>query len=224
MCIRFNFWKKYFILCVRNFLQIKLVFWRKDSLVTDSAETIPLDIFSRTGNNSLLFTFFCHLLLSVFEEVLLLSTMYIIESELRWLLHIAGIFTQIFVFSHLRLSRSRRLRPWKSAILHFVAAKRKFVLGSWALKDVIQVGNVANCELENFNLGKFLVRWKCRQQFSQISESDVERLDANSLASCMRCTIFLRRSSTSCDEREMQNVQSNCYALTRNFCNFHFHI
>lgn len=121
-----------------------------------------------------------------------------------------GYLHKFSIFSHLRLMvmmmcllRLRRIAPWKSAIhiLDVVSKELDLLLGSWWLKHMIEIRNVADRELEDFNLREFLVGRQSWQEFSQLGESDIECLDANSFARCMCGAIFLRCTSTSCDEK-----------------------
>ncbi len=49
-------------------------------------------------------------------------------------------------------------------------------------QHVIEVADVANGQPQDFDLGELLVGWKGGQQFAQIGERRVERLDAEALA------------------------------------------
>lgn len=51
---------------------------------------------------------------------------------------------------------------------------------------MVEVGDVADCEPEDLNLGQLLVWRKCREKLPQLGEPNVESLDANALSCCVR--------------------------------------
>lgn len=66
-----------------------------------------------------------------------------------------------------------------------------------SFQHMIQVRNVANGQLQDLDLGQFLVRRQRRQQLAQLRERHIERLHADALARRVRRAILLRGAAPS---------------------------
>lgn len=85
---------------------------------------------------------------------------------------------------------------WQKRNTHIESKGRKRNNEFSSFEDVVEVSDVADGQSQNLDFGQFFIRGQCRQQFPQVAEGDVERLDANAFARRVRRPVLLRGSPT----------------------------